>query len=792
MEISNVLEIANWMGKTEDCGKLEWMENVLNERKYYLTFWGHFSAGKSKLINNILQRDILPVQSRETTALLTYICYGVEEKCWIHYEDGRSEEYGIEMVKKVFQNSEKVNHLDEIHHIEVWVNNELLQQGLILVDTPGINTVIQKHQQIAIDAIEQSGRIIYVLGSAPSSIDKEFISQIVKCGVEIIFVRTKCDTFKNEEESADCALQGDQRTLEELIGKTVQFIPVSNEKDTEYYANIEKLNKVLKNLSVDIENELKRSVVGRLQVIIKQYESELHIMNTQLKQVIDGNTEQIKQEIEQCTYKMNKLKSLSKDLEQKLQEHIKRTDREIRIELKSITENSVEKFKRKLLGIDLVEDIEKKAHGLCETEWKNVVYDIQKVLNRDYNGIVEMELKELSLEAENCEFPTFTEIRQDNSRLLETCKGRLLELKQEIEKLSSQRKENHDNLEIKQQELAEDDYDEQMEILNRGLESIPSDIAMKVADYQPVQPSKILKNIGNALDLALLVLPGETVAAGIKGGAGAISKAGKALTGAGKATKVAEATKAGKTMLENINVIDRVRDTTYLLNNLFKNRRTSEKKTDVVDVIANDVKDKIEERKKNVNVLDMISVAYWMEKIGENFDQPPRMEVDYAIEHAKEEKRQEIMSQQEKLSEARIQKKIELGLIDSKEKELKIKQEEKQEILKRTEAEMSRISKELEEESHRKALAVFRERYINFFEENIYNASEKLSDTYLKLAIQNIPLYATRQNAELYRKIEERKIQMETLLTENTNDMQKLKCRLAECDKYLKAIEGVC
>lgn len=200
MAIQEVIEAAEWLGETADVARLKRLKELLDNHRFYVTVWGHYSAGKSMLINNILSKDILPVQTRETTAVLTYIQYGTLEECVIVYENGTSTNYDLRVLKDIFQNTSKFEEVGEIDHLEVYVNNALLNTGLILVDTPGVNTVIQKHQDLAVDAIEQSGRIIYVLGNSPSNVDRQFIKQISDCGVHISFIRTKCDKFLIAEE----------------------------------------------------------------------------------------------------------------------------------------------------------------------------------------------------------------------------------------------------------------------------------------------------------------------------------------------------------------------------------------------------------------------------------------------------------------------------------------------------------------------------------------------------------------------------------------------------------------
>jgi len=90
-----------------------------------------------------------------------------------------------------------------------------------------------------------------------------------------------------------------------------------------------------------------------------------------------------------------------------------------------------------------------------------------------------------------------------------------------------------------------------------------------------------------------------------------------------------------------------VRDTAYAINQVLGKRRYSTqaekaKAQKLVDEAAKkgqETFEKYKENKKSGNVLDVLSVAYWMEKIGGKFDSEPRMEVDREEEERRNQMR---------------------------------------------------------------------------------------------------------------------------------------------------------
>ena len=85
-QIEQVKDITNKHNIFDYDFQLEKIKANLNNGEYLVSFMGQFSAGKSRLINNLLRRDLLPVHITETTAMITFIKYGSEEKAVLYYE----------------------------------------------------------------------------------------------------------------------------------------------------------------------------------------------------------------------------------------------------------------------------------------------------------------------------------------------------------------------------------------------------------------------------------------------------------------------------------------------------------------------------------------------------------------------------------------------------------------------------------------------------------------------------------------------------------------------------------
>ena len=69
-KIQLYLEVANYLGDERNKSILEGLLSRRQKQVFYLPVVGQFSAGKSKLINTLLEQPLLPTKTTETTALV--------------------------------------------------------------------------------------------------------------------------------------------------------------------------------------------------------------------------------------------------------------------------------------------------------------------------------------------------------------------------------------------------------------------------------------------------------------------------------------------------------------------------------------------------------------------------------------------------------------------------------------------------------------------------------------------------------------------------------------------------
>ena len=160
---------------------------------------GEFNAGKSALINALLGEKVLAEGTTPTTARVTLIKWG---------------EAAAEQV------------VDE--SFAVYTYPLPLLKELNVVDTPGTNAIIRRHERLTDEFVPRSDLVLFVTSADHplTESERQFLERILSWGKKIVFVLNKVDIFEN-----DAALQEVKEFIQThattILGDPPQLVPVS-------------------------------------------------------------------------------------------------------------------------------------------------------------------------------------------------------------------------------------------------------------------------------------------------------------------------------------------------------------------------------------------------------------------------------------------------------------------------------------------------------------------------------------------------------------------------------------
>jgi len=168
------------------------------EELFLLVVVGEFNAGKSAFINALLGERVLPEGVTPTTTQIQMLRYGEEP-------DQRWE-----------------------RDIVVFTYPTDWLRDINLVDTPGTNAVIQRHQELTEEFVPRSDLVLFVTSADRpfSESERAFMERIRAWGKKVIVVVNKIDILEGEEEVAQ-VLQFVDQNAGTLLGIVPQVFPVS-------------------------------------------------------------------------------------------------------------------------------------------------------------------------------------------------------------------------------------------------------------------------------------------------------------------------------------------------------------------------------------------------------------------------------------------------------------------------------------------------------------------------------------------------------------------------------------
>lgn len=186
--------------------------------KITIAFVGEFSAGKTSIVNRILSQDdpkipLLPVSTKATTAIPTYIAGGPQETYRFVSGDYKqkiiNEEVFKKVSKKVLEQIKGVSSLIK-YFVMTYKNPHL--EGVSILDTPGFSSNDEEDQKRTIDVINECDALFWVIDVNTGTINKTSLSLIKeKLRKPLYIVINKVDT----------KAESDVKDVEDLIRKTM-------------------------------------------------------------------------------------------------------------------------------------------------------------------------------------------------------------------------------------------------------------------------------------------------------------------------------------------------------------------------------------------------------------------------------------------------------------------------------------------------------------------------------------------------------------------------------------------
>ncbi len=685
-------QCAEFLGNTEVLQRIENLENMASNENYILSFIGQFSVGKSRLINNIIGRDILPTNISPTTAVITFLKYGPENCAVIYYNDDSYEKVEQSELKNIWQKGKSSRNLSNISYIDVLIDDPLFKNGLIIADTPGINA-LKAHDEITLNLMDTTEEIIYIFSKQVSETDKIFLKNNIQSGTNVSFVRTYCDAFDETEENEEDSITAELKILADEIGASKMFF-VSNIKANSYYKNISRLRDYIDaDIAKKADERLKNCIKVRAEQLWNGLEKSLNSYKEKLVSKKENKESELQKELDKQSSRRESFNSYDAEVNNETDRKIKAAYEDGEKRLSDCKEKHIKKSQKQLDNIDYGNNVEEKISDILNQDVKAAYDDMRKEYITPFNGII-------------------SEINESAEDILKNTDGFYADVvnvfPSDIEGIMQSMKESNDIIRYINEKLSElekndtkpgaktfseDELKELEETVSSSRINLDQ-LAPYAAKYieceaAGIQPSAIMKRLGQGIDILTLLLPGEAFvqAAGVVGKVGA---------------------NAGKI----ISSVDKTRDVMLSL------KWGAEKLNAAKKTVA----------KEKPDLLDMLTAEYWLETLGKCFDKPPQQIEDEEYKNEYESRKRKLEAEYTASVNKLMAEKKKKGRYESEEAERKDRTALNESMKQQMKEQLRQEESNIREEAKKQVFAKLKKSGIEQFEKILDSLEANILD----------------------------------------------------------------
>ncbi|MDN4073278.1 dynamin family protein [Fictibacillus terranigra] len=191
------LELTKLGSHTEAEAVLELFEKVKNQQ-FAIAFCGHFSAGKSSMINELIGENILPSSPIPTSANV------VKVQCGNPSARVKMRNKGIIQINPPVNMAEIkrwAKNGEEIESIEINVDQGLLPDRIAIYDTPGIDSTDDAHKIATESALHMADVVFYIMdyNHVLSQLNFTFIRLLKEQGKKVYLIVNQIDKHNEKE-----------------------------------------------------------------------------------------------------------------------------------------------------------------------------------------------------------------------------------------------------------------------------------------------------------------------------------------------------------------------------------------------------------------------------------------------------------------------------------------------------------------------------------------------------------------------------------------------------------------
>src|SRR3984885_7388634 len=174
----------------------------LDEDRFHLVVVGEFNHGKTTFVNAMLGEQALPTGVTPTTASIHHIRWAAKPEATVVSVKGERRSIPFDEAKRFAVGGGSAE--EDVDYLEIGYPAALLEERILLVDTPGVNDLSLQRADITYSYIPRADAVLFLLdaGQILKESERVFLNdKLLKASRDkIVFIITKWDLLSPEEQ----------------------------------------------------------------------------------------------------------------------------------------------------------------------------------------------------------------------------------------------------------------------------------------------------------------------------------------------------------------------------------------------------------------------------------------------------------------------------------------------------------------------------------------------------------------------------------------------------------------
>lgn len=257
---------------------------------------GAFSAGKSSLLNALMDNEVLPVGIAPETELATELRYSSESYLLAIKHDGTQERLPVEALNSINQRS------SEFTHLRLFLDSEALKAiaPLVLVDMPGFGSSLENHNKAIAYYLPRAVHFVVLTSIEDGNITQSMLRKLDELktyNTDFTFLLSKCNLRAADQVAEVRAYIDDQLSV--YFGEHCRSVVVGNRDGKELVQVLISLqpDELFSRLFIDLLKDQSFEVLAQINLalsMLKKDKSESEQATRSLEQALIKLLEQRK------------------------------------------------------------------------------------------------------------------------------------------------------------------------------------------------------------------------------------------------------------------------------------------------------------------------------------------------------------------------------------------------------------------------------------------------------------------------------------------------------------------